>query len=303
MNQNLQEPNTSLDVSVIIVNYNTAKIIQNCLTSLLQQQKINYEILVIDNASQDNSLEVLRNYHDQITLIANPNNSGFGPANNLAFAQSKGRYVFLLNPDAALQTEHDLYDLVQFMDKNPEYGLIGPRVTKNDRETKPQFFYPNEKHLTTTFAHLPGKIAWVIGACMLIRRTAFAAVHGFDEDYFLYGEETDLCLRLRKEGWQIGFDDQVLVKHIGGASEKSTPTPELWRKKQKGLHIFYRKHYSPADVLRAIKIDLSGARRRLCVLRVKKLFNTLTLEDLAKLARYEVVYETSRAFLQESKNL
>src|SRR5690348_4649460 len=105
-----------MDVSIIIVNYNTADLLIPCLQSILKQTGVDFEIIVIDNASQDNSLAVLNNFAQQISVIASPQNLGFGKANNVAVKQSKGRYVFLLNPDTELITSDALKNLTDFMD-------------------------------------------------------------------------------------------------------------------------------------------------------------------------------------------
>lgn len=288
-----------MDISIIIVNYNTAAIISDCIDSLLKQQNIQAEIIVIDNASTDNSLDVLRNYGDKIKIIANPENSGFGKANNIAFKTSTGRYIFLLNPDACLTDANALTNLISFMDKHPDCGLAGPRVMKNQRITTPQHYYPGEKFLHKGFANLPGKIAWVIGACMIIRREVFAAVSGFDENYFLYAEETDLCLRIRQQGYTIEYFADVAVNHIGGASEKTNPTAAVWRRKQNGMHIFYRKHY-PQDVKRLVTHDLKRAQFKLLLLRLKKIFCKLSLDNEGKLVRYKVIVDTSKEFLLQT---
>jgi len=288
-----------MDVSIIVVNYNTAHIIGDCITAALKQKNVNYEIIVVDNASKDNSLAVLANFQDQITCIANPNNSGFGPANNLAFKQCQGRYIFLLNPDAVLQTENDLATLVAYMDQHKKCGVVGPQVIKNQRCTPPQTVYPGQKYAKNTFANLPGTIAWIIGACMLIRAAAFQAIGGFDEDYFLYAEETDLCLRLRKAGWEIGYLSNIVVNHIGGASEKNTATAELWRKKQNGILLFYKKNYPTAAATKIVKKNRLRAQFRVWLLQLKKVLGRHNATDAAKLIRYQVVAQSAQEFLRK----
>src|SRR5688572_16305853 len=119
---------SNIDVSIIIVNYNTASLIPDCINSILQQQGVQCEIIVVDNASQDNSAEVLQSLGNPIIPILNKDNLGFGKANNQAARQAKGRYVFLLNPDASLQSPDGLRGLIAFMETNPNYGLVGPKI-------------------------------------------------------------------------------------------------------------------------------------------------------------------------------
>lgn len=287
-----------MDVSVIIVNYNTANIISACINSVLRQKNINCEIIVVDNASGDNSLAVLQQYHDQLKIIANNENIGFGRANNLGFQQSQGRYIFLLNPDACLQSEYDLAELMQFMDDHPDYGLAGPKVIKNQRTTPPSFTYPGQKNLKGFVFNLPGKIAWVIGACMIIRREVYENAKGFDEDYFLYGEEADLCLRVRKLGYAIGYYDKIVVTHIGGASEVRTQIAELWQKKQNGIQLFYKKNYDSTTAKTVVQKDLQIAQRKLILLKLKKMFFGLNSKEQEKLIRNQIISETSKIFLK-----
>lgn len=287
-----------MKVSIIVVNYNTAHTIKACLDSALQQQNVPFEIIVIDNASQDESLAILKSYGQKIKLIANPENAGFGKANNIAFKQSKGDYIFLLNPDANLQNASDLANLVAFCEKNPNYGLVGPKVVKNQQITAPQLFYPGEKYLLKPLQNLPGNIAWVIGACMLIPKAIYQKVNGFDEDFFLYGEEADLCLRIRKQGFEIGFCNNITVEHIGGASEKKTAIESLWKKKQAGLHLFYQKNYCHKDVINLLKRDIYQAKKHLVLLKLKTLLlNSDKFSD--KIVRYKTVLDTSQVSLNK----
>jgi N-acetylglucosaminyl-diphospho-decaprenol L-rhamnosyltransferase len=290
-----------VDISVIIVNYQTADLVSTCIDSVLNQTGIHFEIIVVDNASQDHSLTVLENYAQKITLIKNSSNVGFGRANNLAATRAEGRYIFLLNPDAVLKTRNDLKEMMRFMEEHPHIGLAGTEVLKGDKNklSAPSTFYPGEKIFKKKFAHLPGNIAWVIGASMMIRREIYTALNGFDEDYFLYGEETDLCLRVRQHGAEIGYNPNVSVAHIGGASEQRSSTEQLWRRKQNGLHLFYQKTYAPHETLKLVKKNLLRAKLRLMMLTLKKCLNLWKKTDLVKYDRYKTVCITSKQFLTE----
>lgn len=286
-----------MDVSIIIVNYNTADVIVSCLESILRQKNISYEIFIVDNASTDHSLSVLNSYQHKITVITNLKNIGFGCAVNQAAKSCTGKYILVFNPDAIFSKEHDLQNLLQFMEQNPKIGLVSPKIIKQNSVTQPQKYYPGQKYSTVDFSHLPGPLAWVIGACMLIRREAFQQISGFDEEYFLYGEETDLCLRLRKAGWTIAHHDPVTVGHLGGASERQNPLEEILRKKQAGIHLFYQKHYPPQEVKKIIKNELIRTKIRILLLQLKKLIGLFKPNDRKKLLRYEVICTTSKNFL------
>lgn len=282
-----------MDISVIIVNYNTAALMAPCLDSVFKQTAANYEIIVVDNASQDDSVTVLQQYQDRITLIANQTNVGFGKANNQAAKVARGNYLFLLNPDAELQDTSAFVTLLAFMNNNLQCGLLGTRIVKtaDGAEAKPCYFYPGQRYLKKQL-QLPGKIAWVLGASMFIRQEVFAQVNGFDEDYFLYAEEVDLCLRIRQHAYTIEYCPAVVVRHIGGASESSNPPVARWQRKYAGLQLFLRKHYSQTEVIKLLQRDKRRKGLRLCWLSLKK-YCGISLNDKQQLKylRYQATYQ------------
>ncbi|HEV2614686.1 MAG TPA: glycosyltransferase family 2 protein [Gammaproteobacteria bacterium] len=275
-----------MDVSVIIVNYNTADLIKNCIASVLMQKNISLEIIVVDNASKDNSLAVLEKLEDKIRVIANKDNLGFGKANNQGFKVSSGKTIFLLNPDAVLASNNVLETLLNFMEKNTGVGIVGPRVMGDNKATQPQTQYPGQSHLKKPLETLPGKIAWIIGASMFIRREVYEKMKGFDEDYFLYGEEADLCLRVRRAGWMIDYVDDVTVEHMGHGSERTSTTREYWVKKQAGIILFYKKNYGLAEAKKLIQREIKKAKLRLFMLKF--------IKDAEKQGRYEAILAVSQ---------
>lgn len=291
-----------MDVSIIIVNYNTAGIIRACVDSVLKQVGVEFEIIIVDNASGDRSTTTLASLQSIATIrvLLNHENIGFGRANNQAFQHSRGRYIFLLNPDAVLLAPNDLQRLIAFMDGNPQCGLAGTRILKDvvGQESLPAHFYPGEKSLQHKMQALPGEIAWVLGASMIIRREVYEAVRGFDNDYFLYAEEADLCLRIRLRGFVIAQCEYVAVRHIGGISESTAPIEHVQRKKQAGLYLFYKKHYPLDEALRLAKRDRARAIFRLLPLMVQKLCANLSELQYRRYYKYRAVYETAKAFLR-----
>jgi GT2 family glycosyltransferase len=290
----------SVECSVIIVNYNTGDMIARCLDSLLVQQEINVEIIVVDNLSQDNSLEVLKGYQHQnkIFLITNQKNIGFGCANNQAEKIAQGKILFLLNPDCLLNDKLSLRQCIDYMDNHPEVGIAGTAIfePRKNRWVKPQMNYPGFKKTknTTLFQHLPGEIAWILGASMIIPKKIYQQLNGFDPDFFLYGEETDLCVRARKFGYQIAVINDVNVEHYSGASERQSSPKELYLKKQRGFYLFCRKHYDPKDVLHIAKNDLRRSQLKLFY---------LNLLSLIGFKNNEFKKERLRANIQAAKEL
>lgn len=246
-----------IDVSLIAVTYNSAPCIAACLNSVLKQQGVRLEVIVVDNASSDETVSVVAGLGSNIHLLANQENIGFGRGCNQGFGASRGRYLFLLNPDAWLEERDSLTRLLERMQREVRWGLAGTRVIESDGATEcpPAACYPDEHHVHCDFSHLPGRIAWVFGASMFIRREAFAAVGGFDPGFFLTSEETDLCLRLRQHGWEIGFVPEVTARHIGAASERGTDPYITWLRRVPGIYRFWSKHYPPKDVRRLLWKD------------------------------------------------
>jgi GT2 family glycosyltransferase len=251
-----------MDVSVITVTYNSAPGIAACVESVLAQQGVTLEMTVVDNLSADSTLEILSRFGDRLRVIASDRNAGFGTGCNLGARIASGRFLYFLNPDASLPQTYALRRMLKHVEVNPRWGLCGTPVEGEDRpplETR----YPGERHLRQPLPALPGKIAWVLGASLFVRRAAFESVGGFDERFFLYCEEADLCLRLRQAGHEIGMVDDVRIRHVGGASEKGFPAYDTWRRKLTGLGQFYRNHYHRDDMVRLWRRDLLRARWRL----------------------------------------
>ncbi len=288
-----------IDASVIIVSYNTADVITSCINSIRVQKDVTYEIIVVDNASTDNSLEILAKIDLPGKLIAGDKNVGFGCGCNLGFRQAKGRFILIINPDAKLRKNNDLRRMVNYMDNHLECGMMGPSVLHKDKPTPPRFHYLGEEYPGHRIKDLPGDIAWITGACMMIPYAVYESVHGFDEDFFLYAEETDLALRIRRLGLTISYYPDVAVDHIGGASEVKTLPREFWVRMQNGRHTFYRKHYSRDQIQSILSKKTKSAQRQLFFLRIRRMLGMLSGKEEEKILRNQVVIETSRAFLNE----
>ncbi len=244
--------NTSpVEVSIIIVTYHSADVIRSCLDSIEADGTIQGEIFVVDNASTDGTAEIARKEYPSVHLIANTKNRGFSAANNQAIPLCRGRYLFFLNPDAKLG-KNCLEEAVRYMDENPCVGLAGTKIVHPGgslQETVSRR-YPGEKYSTDEMAGLKGSIACVMGASMIARAQIVRAVGGFDEDYFLYGEDQELCLRIRQLGHEIGYIEQTVVTHIGGHSENASLPAAVWKRKTLAEYVFYHKHYRPDTIIK-----------------------------------------------------
>jgi hypothetical protein len=235
---------------------------------VLKQKSVNYELIIADNASSDNTLDLLKTYGTSINVISNNNNLGFGAANNIASKEARGKFLYFLNPDAQLEDKYSLSNIIETFELHPLWGLAGTLIDGKERS---ESSYPGQKHLKhTKLNQLPGKLAWVMGASMAIERDLFYMINGFDEDFFLYSEETDLCLRIRKQGKEIGMIKNTNISHIGAVSESDTPTYNVWMKKLKGLYLFYQKHYHKDDSFMLSRRDARKARLQLLIYKFIK---------------------------------
>lgn len=240
-------------LSVIIVNYNTEDLLLNCLESLQAQDLYIHEIIVVDNNSHDKSVARVRELFPFVHLIALTENIGFGRANNLAIARSSGELLFLLNPDTVL-LPGCLAALCAYMPLHQDVGMAGTAIYDAQKRLQAtnKDEYPGAHYAGSLFSGLPGSIAWLVGASLVIRRQVMEQVQGFDPDFFLYAEDVDLSLRIRKAGWILGYCAEAGIIHLEGQSERTTPPAALFEKKIRADLLFYLKHY-PDKVVRRIK--------------------------------------------------
>ena len=288
------------DISVIIVTYNSSECIQACLDSVCSQKGVDYEVIVVDNASSDDTLLTVRN--NRCLLLENEENIGFGRACNLGISRSTGRYIFLLNPDARLINEGDLAQVCRLMDENLQWGLSGAKVLSSNGslESPPAREYPGQKHVQRDFSKLPGSISWVIGAAMVIRRDLCLRLGGFDPAYFLYSEETDLCLRIRELGYEIGWMESIVVRHIGGESEKGVDPFDTACRKLRGLLTFRTKHYTPKECWFLANRDRRRSFLRMLTNGFIAFLRGKKSREWEKYRTYRGVWKTSRDYLNSA---
>ena len=272
-NLRLDKKKEQCDLSVVIVSYNTREILHRCFQALKEASAgLTLEIFVVDNASRDGSVEMLGEQYPEVNVIASAVNLGFGAANNRALVEATGRYIILLNSDAFLRPDA-LRLSIQHMDENPEIGLGGARLIGPDEAWQPSarcfpsvlndFLslsglstrYPKSRFFgradRTWSDHMqPAEVDWVPGAYSIIRPKALQDVGIFDEGFFLYYEEVDLCRRIKEKGYKILYWPDVVVVHLGGESSKTVTQAvmsrsgsqlTLWRMRSEFL--YYRKHH------------------------------------------------------------
>jgi GT2 family glycosyltransferase len=246
-------------LSIIIVSWNTRQDLLGCLASIMANQPaFPFEVLVFDNASVDGSVEAITAEYPAVRLIANSQNLGFARANNRAVTSAQGRYWMLLNPDTIVRPGA-LDTLLPYLESHPQVAAIGPRLVHPDGsvqqsvERLPTLFrewwrlfhldriYPLSRYPQSTLAsRQPQRVEVLSGACLLIRPEAVKVIGLFDEEYFIYSEEIDLCDRLHQSGWELHWVPEAVVIHLRGQSTRQVADRmfvELYRSKVK----FFRK--------------------------------------------------------------
>jgi GT2 family glycosyltransferase len=262
------------DITVVAVNYNTGHLFDRFFSTLnAAKGHLRLQIIVVDNVSKDNSVDMLRHKYPDVIAIQNSTNVGFGRANNQAMAQVEGRHVLLLNTDAFVSPD-TLIKTLNFMDTNPQCGIVGVKLVGEDGELQPccrNFPTPLNIFLAKTgLGRVFSKATlvddlnwdhksirqcdWVPGCYYLMRRQMIDQIGLFDPRFFLYFEEVDHCRVARKNGWKVFFFPFTTVIHIGGESAKShgelTNAGQQFSALQVESELLYvRKHYGLAGLL------------------------------------------------------
>ena len=245
------------DVSVSIVSYENESCIDSLMSDLRAQKGVSWEAFVFDNASSDNTIRRLSKATD-VRVVASPANVGYSAAHNRNIAASSGRYVLLLNADVRFAPGL-LARLVSHLDAHPAQGLAGPTVLEGNgrQHFPPRYYYPGEGMIELELE--PGlrrsEIAWLNGCCLMARRDVLEELDGFDEDFFLYQAETDLCLRARRARHSLGWVPEVSVHHLHRQSQRDVSEYEYSCRLFEGSSVFWRKHYSSRDVARMARFQ------------------------------------------------
>ncbi len=277
-------------ISIIIVNYNTCDQLTRCMDSIRTQADQHCRVIIVDNASIDDSVERMRAGYPEVHLIVNKSNLGFAAANNQAIGKTRDDLLFFLNPDTELQSGC-LNAIREFMVAHPEVGMAGPAIFNADGSPhcSVEYSYPGARYGQGLFDKLPGDIAWILGAAMVARREIIADVQGFDERFFLYAEDIDLCLRIREKGWPLAIISKAKVMHLEGQSEKQASFVEVMERKIRSELIFLNKYYEIDIVQKIRRVRLLEAWWRIFCLRTVAVFFKLTDENRKKLVRYSVI--------------
>lgn len=255
-----------MDLSIIIISYNTKDITKKCLdtvfTSLSLDPTVKTEVLVLDNNSSDGSPEMLSSYKhpkmvdNKLVVKLHAENLGFGKGNNEATKITKADTILYLNSDTESLNDAIPNLFHYFRSSQNEFDVVGARLLERDGHT-PQpscgpeytlpviacflFFQGDKLHITRYSPNTTKEVAWVSGACFMMRKKEYDAVGGFDEGIFMYMEEIDLFHRLRSKGKRVGYYPSAQFIHLGSASSKNRTQPIL--QVYRGYLYYYKKHF------------------------------------------------------------
>ncbi len=256
-----------IDVSIIIVSWNTREVLRNCLRSVYEQTgvsgDIDFEVVVVDNASTDGSAQMVRNDFPKVILIENSENRGFAAANNQGIAAACGRYVLLLNSDTVI-LDNAIGKVIAAAEADPEAAVVGCRILNPDRSLQAScFMFPSILNLLLSSTYLykifpksrffgREQMTWwdrndtrevevATGCFMLVRKKAIEQTGVLDERFFMYAEETDWCYRFHQNKWRIIFTPDARIIHLGGQSSQRIRS-KMYLQLRGSILLFFRKH-------------------------------------------------------------
>lgn len=277
-----------MKLSVIIVNWNTVDLTVQAIRSVFDQtSNFAYEVVVIDNHSSDNSVEKIKKIFPQVIILENKENFGFGRANNQGMKIAKGEYLFLLNSDTVV-LDGAINKLVQYLDTNRDVMMVGPRLLNADKT----FQHACRRNLPTpmsAFYHLFGFVKFfkknkvvnfykkysddpectepvqaISGAAMMFRKEVYEKIGGFDEHFFMYGEDLDFCKRIYDNSWKTVYVSTAKIIHFGGSSSSKRRIKSLINFYD-AMWLYYKKHFVKNKNVFLTGIVWSGIKLRMCV--------------------------------------
>ncbi|WP_179346032.1 glycosyltransferase family 2 protein [Winogradskyella ursingii] len=275
-----------MKLSVIVLNYNVRYFLELCLQSVQDALKsIEAEIIVVDNSSSDDSCEMVKERFPEVKLIENTQNLGFSKGNNIGVAESKGEYICILNPDTVI-AEDTFIQILEFAKSKSNFGIVGCQLIDGTGKFLPE----SKRHIPTAkiaFQKMMGKSDHyynrnienddvgktdiLVGAFMMLRRDVYNEVGGFDEDYFMYGEDIDLSFKILKAGYSNFYFGKTSIIHFKG---ESTFKDKVYAKRfYQAMAIFYRKHFERNSLFTAmVKLAIKvGSQKGKSIPKLKKI--------------------------------
>ena len=249
--------NAPLDLSIVIVSYNVWSLLEECLHSIYRTtKKISFEVIVADNHSTDGSPAMIRRNFPEVILIECKENVGFARANNMGFRVCRGKCILMLNPDTVV-LRSSLGETIDLLEDEPRLGGTGCKLLNPDQSVQPSCYrFPNLREISGIFftgGRIFGgvqkynyesehEVDFVRGAFLALNRKCLAEIGLLDENFFLFGEEADLCYRMKESGWKVLYrPDSVVIHHKGKSTEQVSD--KMYEHRMRSLLYFFRKHY------------------------------------------------------------
>jgi len=256
-----------MDLSIIVVNYKTKDLLLNCLDSIYDHtpMRLNFEVIIVDNASCDGSIKLISTRFRQVKLIVNENNLGLAKAINRGLGVSRGRYILFLSPDIIFSSQV-FVKMIEFMDAHPEAGASAPLLLDPNGIVRPSYgrfptFFSHFSRLLGIRKMIPDMLVkrchmridtscdvipkdWLMGACLMLRLEAMEDIGQLDETFFFYFEDMDICYRLKDKGWKLYLIPKLSVTHIQHQGIKLLP--EKTRKtiyRKSAIHFYYKRWF------------------------------------------------------------
>jgi GT2 family glycosyltransferase len=251
-----------MELSIIIVNYNTKELLQGCIRSIfLNTKKVIYEIIVVDNNSIDDSQHMVKKTFPDVLLLCNKENVGFSSANNMAYEHSKGEYLLFLNSDTLI-LDGAIEKMINYLKTHPQVGIVGPKILDYQHQPCSSFqrfldvkkLFLGSKYLkhvldvekyrmsypSYDFTSIQD-VEWVSGACLAVRRDVFEEVGFWDEKYFLYYEDMDLCYQVFKSGYRVVYYPEAAITHLFGQSARKS-IQNLKKIEKNSMRYYFKKN-------------------------------------------------------------
>ena len=268
-----------MDLSCIIVNYYSSSSLKNCLESVYQTiKKISFEVIIVDNSQNDKGMTSLKESYPQIRVIQNDTNVGFARANNQAALSAQGKTLLFLNPDTIL-ADQAIEEMIAHLESNPDIGALGPKVLNTDgslqyscrrfptlmtgffnRYSLLSRWFPGNRftvqYLMKDFNHDENKeVDWLSGCCLMVPLAVFEKAGGFDEHYFLFNEDVDLCRTIGQNGYKVMYFPGAKIKHHISTSNSKVPA-RIIIKRHRGMKHYYEKHHGN-NPLKQIAVNIA----------------------------------------------
>lgn len=262
-----------LDISICILNWNAKDFLLGCLESVFQNVQGKFEVIVVDNASEDDSLLQISRRFPDVHIIKCKQNRGYAVGNNVGIKVCRGRYILILNPDTIVK-KNSIEKMIEFMGLHPQAGACGCRLVHPETgkveisaRSFPTFLpllwnisyidrlFPSSRIFNKYLSDYSRKasaqeVDWVTGASLMLRKKTLETVGGFDEHFFMYCEDVELCYRLKQAGWQVYYYPEAEIGHFRGQSSKLRQTfnqspLSIWGAQQQtaSMIYFYKKHF------------------------------------------------------------